>query len=65
MAPINKAQSAGVSSGSFLELRIQVEKQKEGHAKEKAAGNTTAIVGRTKKNGKVRRNFRQLLCTLA
>ena len=63
MAPINKAQSAGVSSGSFLELRIQVEKQKETHAKEKAAGYSTTIVGRTKRNGKVRRNFRHLLCT--
>ncbi len=53
MAPINKAQAAGVSSGSFLELRIQVEKQKEIYAKDKATGNATAIVGR-KKNGKVR-----------
>jgi hypothetical protein len=65
MAPINKAQAAGVSSGSFLELRTQVEKRKEIHAKEKAAGNTTTVVGRAKKNGKVRRNFRRLLCTIA
>lgn len=49
MAPINKAQAVGVSSGSFLELRIQVEKQKEIYAKDKAAGITTA---RTRKNGK-------------
>ena len=48
MAPINKAKAAGVSAGSFLELRAQVSKQKEGLSK----GNTTAIVG--KKDGKVR-----------
>ncbi|KAI9440040.1 hypothetical protein H4582DRAFT_1944647 [Lactarius indigo] len=51
MAPINKAQAAGVSSRSFLELKTQVEKRKETYAKDKATGNTTAIVGR-KKNGK-------------
>jgi len=48
MAPINKAKAAGVSAGSFLELRAQVSKQKEGLSK----GNTTAIV--RKKDGKVR-----------
>lgn len=58
MAPVNKAQAAGVSSGSFLALRTQVEKQKEIYAKDKATGNTTAIVGR-RTNGKVRRNFRR------
>ncbi|KAH9058380.1 hypothetical protein EDB87DRAFT_1742597 [Lactarius vividus] len=51
MAPINKAQAAGVSSSSFLELKTQVEKQKEIYAKDKATGNTSVIVGR-KKNGK-------------
>ncbi|KAH9031071.1 hypothetical protein EDB84DRAFT_1562377 [Lactarius hengduanensis] len=51
MAPINKAQAAGVSSKSFLELKTQVEKQKEIYAKDKVTGDTTAIVGR-KKNGK-------------
>lgn len=54
MAP-NKA---GVSSGSFLELRIQVEKHKE-TTKDKA---TTAIVGRSRKNGKVRCIFHHLWC---
>jgi hypothetical protein len=50
MAPTNKAQAAGVSSGSFLELRAQVVKQKEGLAK----GSPTAIIGK-KKDGKVRK----------
>ena len=49
MAPTNKAQTAGVSAGSFLELRAQVAKQKESLTK----GNAAAIVGR-KKDGKVR-----------
>ena len=65
MAPNNKAQAAGVSSGSFLELRSQVEKQKQIYAKEKAAGNASAIVGKQKRKGKVRCNFRHLSCTLA
>ncbi|KAI0250259.1 hypothetical protein BJV78DRAFT_1128214 [Lactifluus subvellereus] len=51
MAPTNKAQAAGVSSGSFLELRAQVAKRTEGLTKDKAAGSVTATVGR-KKNGK-------------
>jgi hypothetical protein len=50
MAPINKAQAAGVSSGSFLELRSQVAKQKESLSK----GSASAVVGGGKKNGKVR-----------
>lgn len=49
MAPTNKAQAAGVSSGSFLELRAQVAKHKESLSN----GNTTAVVG-GKKSGKVR-----------
>lgn len=49
MAPTNKAQAAGVSAGSFLELRAQVAKQKESLIKGKA----TAVAGR-KKEGKVR-----------
>jgi hypothetical protein len=48
MAPTNKAQAAGVSAGSFLELRAQVAKKKESITK----GNATAVVGR-KKDGKV------------
>ena len=51
MAPTNKAKAAGVSAGSFLELRAQVAKQKEGLAK----GSTTAVVGK-KKDGKVRKS---------
>ena len=51
MAPTNKAKAAGVSSGSFLELRAQVAKQKESLSKGSA---TTAVVGGEKKNGKVR-----------
>lgn len=51
MAPTNKAQAAGVSAGSFLELRAQVAKQKESLIKGKA----TAVAGR-KKEGKVRSN---------
>lgn len=47
MAPTNKAQASGVSSGSFLELRAQVAKQKESLTK----GNANAVV---KKNKKVR-----------
>ncbi len=58
MAPTNKAQAAGVSSGSFLELRAQVAKQKESLSK----GNATAVVGGTK-NGKVRVNSSFDLCT--
>ena len=50
MAPTNKAQAAGVSSGSFLELRAQVAKQKETLSK----GNATAVVGGKKNVGKVR-----------
>jgi hypothetical protein len=50
MAPTNKAQAAGVSSGSFLELRAQVAKQKETLSK----GNATAVVGGKKDVGKVR-----------
>ena len=52
MAPTNKAQAAGVSSGSFLELRAQVAKQKDSLSK----GSTTAAVAGNggKKNGKVR-----------
>lgn len=50
MAPTNKAQAAGVSSGSFLELRAQVAKQKETLSK----GNATAVVGGKKNIGKVR-----------
>src|SRR5260221_13341991 len=49
MVRTNKAKAAGVSAGSFLELRAQVAKQKESLAK----GDTTAIVGK-KKEGKVR-----------
>jgi hypothetical protein len=49
MPPTNKAQAAGVSAGSFLELRAQVAKQKESLTKGKA----TAVAGR-KKEGKVR-----------
>ncbi|KAI0303813.1 hypothetical protein B0F90DRAFT_1709234 [Multifurca ochricompacta] len=52
MAPISKAQAAGISSGSFLELRSQVVKQKESLSKDKATGGTSAIIGRTKKNEK-------------
>ncbi|KAF8486154.1 hypothetical protein DFH94DRAFT_622742 [Russula ochroleuca] len=48
MAPTNKAQAAGVSSGSFLELRAQVAKQKETLSK----GNATAVVGGKKDVGK-------------
>jgi len=48
MAPVNKAKAAGVSAGSFLELRSQVSKKKESLSK----GSTTAIAG--KKDGKVR-----------
>jgi len=55
MAPTNKAQAAGVSSGSFLELRAQVSKKKESLTK----GNATAVVGR--KEGKVR-NARRNFC---
>ena len=52
MAPTNKAQAAGVSSGSFLELRAQVAKQKDSLSK----GSTTAAVAGNggKKNSKVR-----------
>jgi hypothetical protein len=53
MAPTNKAQAAGISTGSFLELRAQVAKQKETLTK----GSTTAIIGR-QKDGKVRSNSR-------
>lgn len=49
MAPFNKAQAAGVSSGSFLELRAQVAKHKESLSK----GNATTVVG-GKKSSKVR-----------
>ncbi|KAF8501702.1 hypothetical protein F5888DRAFT_1261890 [Russula emetica] len=48
MAPINKAQAAGVSSGSFLELRAQVAKRKESLSK----GNATAVVDRKKSDKK-------------
>jgi hypothetical protein len=51
MAPTNKAKAAGVSSGSFLELRAQVAKQKESLSKGSA---TAAVVGGEKKNDKVR-----------
>lgn len=52
MAPTNKAQAAGVSSGSFLELRAQVAKQKDSLSKGSA---TAAVAGNGgKKNGKVR-----------
>jgi hypothetical protein len=64
MAPTNKAKAAGVSSGSFLELRAQVAKRKEGLVKDKAAGNVTAIVGR-KKNEKVRESSLFFLCIFA
>jgi len=47
MAPTNKAKAAGVSSGSFLELRSQVAKHKESLSK----GNATAVVD-GKKSGK-------------
>jgi hypothetical protein len=49
MAPTNKAKAAGVSSGSFLELRAQVAKHKESLSK----GIPTAVVDE-KKSGKVR-----------
>jgi hypothetical protein len=49
MAPTNKAKAAGVSSGSFLELRSQVAKRKESLSK----GNATSVVD-GKKSGKVR-----------
>jgi hypothetical protein len=57
MAPINKAQAAGVSAGSFLELRAQVAKQRENLTK----GSATSIVGR-KKDSKVRNSF-SISCT--
>jgi hypothetical protein len=60
MAPTNKAQAAGVSSGSFLELRAQVAKQKENLSK----GSTTAVAG-GKKNGKVRCKARLFILFLA
>ena len=44
MAPTNKAKAAGVSAGSFLELRAQVAKQKESLSK----GSTTAVGGKKK-----------------
>ncbi|KAI9512053.1 hypothetical protein F5148DRAFT_974107 [Russula earlei] len=44
MAPTNKAQAAGVSSGSFLELQAQVVRHKENLTK----GSATAVVGRKK-----------------
>ena len=50
MAPTNKAKAAGVSSGSFLELRAQVAKRKETLSK----GNATAVVGGKKNAGNVR-----------
>jgi hypothetical protein len=50
MAPTNKAKAAGVSSGSFLELRAQVAKRKETLSK----GNATALVDGKKSSGKVR-----------
>jgi len=60
MAPTNKAQAAGVSSGSFLELRAQVAKHKESLSN----GNATAVVG-GKKSGKVRvHSSRPLICAL-
>jgi hypothetical protein len=58
MAPTNKAQAAGVSSGSFLELRSQVAKRKESLSK----GNATSVVD-GKKSGKVRVHSSFDLCT--
>lgn len=58
MAPTNKAKAAGVSSGSFLELRAQVAKHKESLSK----GNATAVVD-GKKSGKVRIYSSFDLCT--
>lgn len=58
MAPTNKAKAAGVSSGSFLELRAQVAKRKEGLSKE----NPTAVAD-GKKSGKVRVHSSFDLCT--
>lgn len=55
MAPTNKAKAAGVSSGSFLELRAQVAKQKDSLSKGGATAATAVDGG--KKNGKVRRLF--------
>jgi hypothetical protein len=55
MPPSNKAQAAGVSSGSFLELKSQVAKRKEALNKDKV---TAPIIG--KKNGKVRESSHYL-----
>jgi hypothetical protein len=58
MAPTNKAKAAGVSSGSFLELRAQVAKNKESLSK----GDATAVVD-GKKSGKVRVHLSFDSCT--
>ena len=49
MAPTNKAKAAGVSSGSFLELRAQVAKRES-----LSKGNATTVAHGKKSSSKVR-----------
>jgi hypothetical protein len=57
MAPKNKAKAAGVSTSSFFDLKAELAKQENDFAKNKAAGNSNAmIVGGVKRPDKVCRS---------
>lgn len=53
MAPVPKAKAAGVSAGSFLDLKAELAKKEEEFAKKKAAGKSVAVVGGVKRPDKV------------
>lgn len=54
MAPVPKAKAAGVSAGSFLDLKAELAKKEEEFAQKKAAGKSRAVVGGVKRPDKVR-----------
>ncbi|KAH7911089.1 hypothetical protein BJ138DRAFT_33155 [Hygrophoropsis aurantiaca] len=52
MAPSHKAKAAGVSAGSFFDLKAELVKQEEEFAKNRAAGGSKYVVGGVKRSDK-------------
>ena len=57
MAPVDKAKAAGVSAGSFFDLRAELAKHEEEFRKNKTMGKSTVLTGSLKRPDKVCRAF--------